>query len=299
MRGEIGRAIRLHQNLLLRRDLAPAQTPARARGSRRGLPPGRLPAARDRVVRGGARARPATRGALRALVTLLGDVREHRARARARAAARRAPARRRGAPPSEADLWVDMAERGAGRGPRRATRAARCKRALRATRVGARRGSLPGELEAERGRSKRALAAWRRVPAIDRRQRRARLPAPRGDLRGARPRARLRGLPARACCETAGDDPHARLALARALAARGEMRGGARGAAPRCSSASPSTSERARRARRALLLAEHREATRCQGVRRAARRALETAAALPRPASGRARMSRLRASTRR
>ena len=59
-RGEIGRAIRIHQNLLLRSDLA-ARAP-RARAARPGarLQEGRLPAARDLGLRGAARS-PASR----------------------------------------------------------------------------------------------------------------------------------------------------------------------------------------------------------------------------------------------
>jgi lipopolysaccharide biosynthesis regulator YciM len=216
--GEIGRAIHLHQNLLLRRDLEPAARFQALLGLADDFREGgflrRAIAAYEEVL-----ARdPREARALRALVKLLVDAREP---ARAIPLARRLARLGADGAPSEATLWVELAdvERGAGR-TQRARKALR--RALRLDGAQVRAWVALGEVEAELGRTKQALAAWRRVPEVDRRAgplvypRLAASFAALGDARGYE--AYLREL-------LAGDseDAGARLALARALAARGAV----------------------------------------------------------------------------
>jgi len=218
-RGEIGRAIHLHQNLLLRRDLgADARFQALvglADDFREGGFLRRAIAAYEEVLAH----QPRHTRALRALVRLLVDAREPR---RAIPLARRL-ARIEGGTASlaEAGLWVDLAasERAEGRtqGARKALR-----RALRADPENVRAWTALGLVEAELGSPKRALAAWRRVPEVDRRAGPdvyPRLAATFAALGRARDyEALLQQL-----LESDADDAGARLALARALAARGAV----------------------------------------------------------------------------
>src|SRR5262249_20468428 len=95
------------------------------------------------------------------------------------------------------------------------------KRALRANPRSVRAWILVGTLEAERGRSKAALAAWQRVPPIDRKS--AALVYPRIESAyAALDRSREFESYLRELLAARGDDVHARVALARARAARGE-----------------------------------------------------------------------------
>lgn len=215
-RGEIGRAIHVHQNLLLRRDsdaavrfqaLVGLADDFRAGGFLR-----RAIAAYEEVLA----EHPDHPAALRALTGLLIDAREPR---RAIALARRlARAEGRDGAAAEAPLWVDLAqlERGKGRADlaRRALR-----RALRRDPRCVRAWIALGEVESELGRARKALAAWRRVPELDRRA------GPRvyGRLAAAfaavgRPLEYERWL--RGLLEAQPEDLAARLALAAALAAR-------------------------------------------------------------------------------
>jgi lipopolysaccharide biosynthesis regulator YciM len=219
MRGEIGRAIRIHQNLLLRSDLAPEQRievlSDLAADFRQGGFLRRAIGSYEEVVSRD----PKRREALRALVRLLGEVREF---ARAIEVARRL-GRLEGAKSGAvlAGLYVDMAEAARAEGRNGDARKA-AKRALRKDRQLVRAWVALGELEAERGRAKAALAAWVRVPEIDRRS--GPLVYPQLEATYAalgRPRdfeKLLRGM-----LEEHPDDAGARLALARTLAARGEI----------------------------------------------------------------------------
>ena len=219
MRGEIGRAIRVHQNLLLRRDLDREQTIAciadLAADFRQGGFLQRAIASYEEVLTWD----PRHVDALRALIKLLGDVRDYpRALEMQRRLAR---IENTDGSTEEARLWVDMAEAAQAEGRSGEARRA-AKRALRANPGSVRGWLVQGALEAERGRSKAALAAWCRVPAIDRRS--GALAYPRIESAyAALDRSRefesyLRGL-----LTEREDDPHARLALGRALAARGEV----------------------------------------------------------------------------
>ncbi|MDX1578395.1 MAG: tetratricopeptide repeat protein, partial [Gemmatimonadota bacterium] len=165
-RGEIGRAIRVHQNLLLRRELPEAVRDEALRGLAGDFQRGgflqRAIAAWEEVLE----RRPDDGGALAALARLEADARDHE---RAIELERRL-ARLEGRDPRgrEAELRVRQAEtalaEGRGDDARKALR-----KALRRDPQNARAWLQLGELEAQRGRSRRALAAWQRVPALDRR----------------------------------------------------------------------------------------------------------------------------------
>jgi lipopolysaccharide biosynthesis regulator YciM len=216
-RGEVGRAIHVHQNLLLRRDTEPSARFEALVGLADDFRSGgflrRAIAAYEEVLA----ERPDHPGALRALARLLVGAREPR---RAIPLARRlARLERREPGVAEAVLWAECAEieraQGRGEAARKALR-----RALRRDGRCARAWLALGEVESELGRPRKALAAWRRAIAIDRRC------GPRAYPRAAAAAATLgrageheRWL--RTLVDEQPDDLEARLALARVLAARG------------------------------------------------------------------------------
>ncbi len=218
LRGEIGRAIRVHQNLLLRKDLPPGERLDALRGLagdfRRGGFLQRAIAAYEEVL---AR-RPADTEALRALVQLHADARDHR---KAIELARRLAKAEGGDPrPEEARLLVELARAAHAEGRTQDARRA-LKRALRRAPEDARAWRLLGTIETELGRSKAALAAWRRVPDLDSRAGSdiySRLESSYAAL--GKPREFETFLAQR--LERSPDDASARLALAGALAARGD-----------------------------------------------------------------------------
>lgn len=165
-RGEIGRAIRVHQNLLLRRDL-PERLRDEALGGlaadfRRGGFLQRAIASYEELL---AR-HPRNRAALRAMVQLLCDARDFE---RALELARRL-ARVEGLDPRpvEAGIRVQAAEAAQAQGSLEAARKL-LRQALRRDARNARGWARLGEVEAERGRTRRAVAAWRRALDLDRR----------------------------------------------------------------------------------------------------------------------------------
>lgn len=217
LRGEVGRAIRIHQNLLLRRDLPPGQRNAvlaeLAEDFRQGGFLKRALASYQELVEH----EPRNAAALRALAELLSETGEH---AQALAVARRLARVEGRDPAGESRLQLRLARAEHAEGRHDVARRA-VKRALRRDPDNADARLLLGELEAERGRSKAALAAWREL-------------ARRGGVRAvevhpkleasfaAVDRARdyetfLRGL-----LEERPDDAVARMALSRTLASRGE-----------------------------------------------------------------------------
>jgi lipopolysaccharide assembly protein B len=217
MRGEIGRAIRIHQNLLLRPDLDGDQSIAAladlAADYRRGGFLQRAIAAYEEVLS----RKPRHLAALAALAPLLASVRNY---PRAIEMARKL-SKQKGDDPSkrESALLVELAEYAHGEG--RSTEARRAvKRALRRNASSLRGWLLLGELEVERGSSKAALTAWSKIPEIDRRSGPlvyARLESTYAAL--DRPRdfeAYLSRL-----LDEKPDDVRARMALAHAFAARG------------------------------------------------------------------------------
>lgn len=219
MRGEVGRAIRIHQNLLLRADLEAGQRVAvlidlgadfRQGGFlRRAIATYEEVLARD----------PKNLVAMRALPGLLADVREFQ---RALEVARRL-SRFEGDKSGrrEAELFVDMAVAAHREGRNDDARKA-VKRATRKDRNLVRAWVELGDLEAERGRTKAALAAWARVPEIDPAGAElvyAKLESAYAALgKGREFEKLLRGF-----LEQRPDDSAARSALARTLAARGEI----------------------------------------------------------------------------
>lgn len=216
-RGEIGRAIHLHQNLLLRRDLGEDARFQALLGLAEDFREGgflrRAIAAYEEVL---ARS-PKEPRALAALVRLLVDAREPR---RAVPLARRlARVEGHAARSIEANVWIELGEveRGDGRteGARKALR-----RALKIDPDCARAWIALGEVEAELGRTKDALAAWKRVPEVDRRAGAQVYPRIAATF-AALDRARDHEAWLRELLDGDPDDPAARLALARALAARG------------------------------------------------------------------------------
>lgn len=217
-RGEMGRAIRIHQNLLLRKDLSEGQREESLAGLAADFRQGgflqRAIAAYEELL---AR-RPADPKTLRALVRLHADLRDHRRALELRR--RLARVEGRDAREEEALLLVESAEAAHAEGRSEDARRA-VKRALRRDGACAKAWLLLGGLEAERNRAKRALAAWRKVAEVDRRRGAEvypRLEATYAAL--GRPREfedYLRGL----LRERPGDTA-ARLALVRTLAARGD-----------------------------------------------------------------------------
>jgi lipopolysaccharide biosynthesis regulator YciM len=220
MRGEIGRAIRVHQNLLLRKDLEPPQQLAAladlAADFRRGGFLQRAIAAYEEVV---AR-EPRHREALSALVWLLSDARDFE---RAIEMARRLTKVDREAAervPDEAALWVSSAEAALAQG--RADEARRAaKRALRRDPTSVRGWIALGEIESARGKARAARSAWQRVPKLDRRAAEAVYPRIEASFASQGRLADFEGWLRKLLEEEPGDEV-ARLALARALAARGE-----------------------------------------------------------------------------
>jgi lipopolysaccharide assembly protein B len=217
-RGEIGRAIRIHQNLLLRGDLSPDHRERALRGLARDFKKGgflqraisAFEELRDR--------RPRDPEALAALARLRADVRDFDAAFEAQR--RLARATREDGSAAEARLWLEQSEALVAEGRNDAARRAlgkclRCDPKLAAAWL------RLGELEAERAKHKKALAAWKRALACDRRL--ADRIYPRLETAwAALGHARQFEAELRAELAQRPDDGDARLALARTLAARGD-----------------------------------------------------------------------------
>jgi lipopolysaccharide biosynthesis regulator YciM len=218
-RGEFGRAIRVHQNLLLRADLQPAERVTAladlAEDFRRAGFLRRAIAAYEEVL---AHA-PRHHEALRQLARLQAGVRDF---ASARALSKRlAKLEKRDARPEQAALRLEEATAAHAEGRTQDARKA-VRHALRLAPELAPAWLLLGEIESELGRTKAAIAAWRRVAALDPRRGRdvhPRLAAAFAALGRARDHEGcLHGL-----LEAQPEDAGARVALARALAARGAI----------------------------------------------------------------------------
>lgn len=217
-RGEIGRSIRIHQNLLLRLDaesehgrtaLADLAADFRQGGFLRRA----IASYEDLLAQD-----PKHPEALRALATLRAESRDFE---RAIELERRlAKVEQRKAGPAEAELRVRMAEAAHAEGRSADARRA-VKQALRRDSSCARAWILLGELEAERGRAKAALSAWKRVPDLDSQAATRVFPQLEATFAALeKPRdfeAFLRGI-----LEERPGDGAARISLARHLAARGD-----------------------------------------------------------------------------
>ena len=218
LRGEVGRAIRIHQNLLLRRDLEPADRDLvlaeLAADFRQGGFAPRAIASYQEVLEHDSR----NREALEALSELHAEVQDYPAAIAA--ATKLARVRKRKDPAKEAWLWARHGEAEHREGRHDAARKA-AKRALRLDPSNADARILLGQLEAERGKNKAALAAWRVVP--EQGGARAAEVHPKVEASfAALGRARdyesfLRGI-----LEDRPDDAAARMALSTTLASRGE-----------------------------------------------------------------------------
>jgi len=220
-RGEIGRAIRVHQNLLLRKDLAPEQTVTTladlAADFRRGGFLQRSIAAYEEVLSHDAN----HRDALAALVWLCSEVRDH---PRAIEMARRLAKVDRDAAqrvPDEATLLIESAEAALAQGRLDEARRA-VKRALRRSPRSVKAWIVLGDIESERGKARAARSAWGKVPGLDRRAAAAIYPRLESSYAAAGHAAEFEAL-VRKLLDLQPSDGHARLALARALAVRGEI----------------------------------------------------------------------------
>lgn len=216
-RGEIGRAIRLHQNLLLRKDLDADERVKVLLELAQDFHAGgflrRAVASFEEVISH----EPRHSLALGALVELLADLQDF---SRSIVLERRLAKLEKRDRTREASLWVRMGEHEREEG--------RANTARKAGKVALRRNArcapayvLLGQLEADRGRDKSALAAWSKVPGLDRALAVELYPTIEAAY-AATNRARdyegfLRGL----IEEQRGDDG-ATLALARYLTSRGD-----------------------------------------------------------------------------
>jgi lipopolysaccharide biosynthesis regulator YciM len=218
-RGEVGRAIRLHQNLLLRSDLDAAERNAvlfeLAQDFRVGGFMRRAVASFEEVLVNA----PRHREALAAVIELLADLQEF---PRAIVLERRlAKLEKRGHAEGEALLLARMAdfEREEGRG-KEARKAA--KLAVRRDARCAQAQIVLGQLEVDRGRDKAALEAWKKVPQLDRRLAVDLYPKIESAF-AATEQAREYETYLRALVDERPGERGASLALARYLSARGDL----------------------------------------------------------------------------
>jgi len=216
--GDIGRAIRMHQNLLLRSGLSKAEKNEALLELARDFEAGgfveRAVAGYEEVLD----ANPRDREALEHLVKLLGSLREY---PRALALAKRwRRLDREGADREERRLLLAQAQGQASEGDADGARAT-LKRALRKDRTNALAWSLLGELEAERGRDAKAIDAWRKAVSADRSLGSMLLPKIEAGF-AARKKAPEYEKVVRSLLEEHPDDGAAHVALARTLASRGE-----------------------------------------------------------------------------
>jgi len=217
-RGEIGRAIRIHQNLLLRLDIASdhgraALADLAADFQQGGFLRRAIASYEDLLAQD-----PKHPAALRALARLRAESRDFE---RAIELERRlAKVERRKPGPAEAELRVQMAEAAHAEGRSADARRA-VKQALRRDARCAGAWILLGELDAERGRTKAALSAWKRVPALDSRAGARVFPQLEATFAALERPRDFEAFVRQILEERPGDGP-ARISLARHLAARGD-----------------------------------------------------------------------------
>ncbi len=215
-RGEIGRAIRIHQNLLLRQNLEPAQKRRAFEGLARDFQRGGFFGRARDAWREVLRREPQHEAALRALVRLATDLRDFDGALQAQ---RQLSKRKPGDDAAQAEARLLLEKARAARDAGQSDEARKTlKRALRRDPKNARAVALLGVLEAERARHGPALEAWQRAITLDGRVARALYPKIEASVNALGAPGRfeelLRGwLP---------DNPSARLALAEHLAARGD-----------------------------------------------------------------------------
>jgi lipopolysaccharide biosynthesis regulator YciM len=253
-RGEISRAIRVHQNLLLRSDLALEHRERALRGLARDFRKGgfltRAISAyeelRDRS--------PRDAEALAALARLRADARDFEGALDAQRRLARVTGEDGRA--AEARLWLERSEAASAEGRTDEARRALAK-CLRRDRGLAGAWLRLGELEAERGKPKKALAAWQKALAADRSVAARVYPRLEATLAAlGRPGQFEREL--RAYLAAHAEDAEVRLVLARSLAARGDA-GAALAELDQLLEREPERLD-AHAARARVLLAEGREA---------------------------------------
>lgn len=216
--GDIGRAIRMHQNLLLRTGLSKAEKSEALLELARDFEAGGFV---ERAVAGfeeALDANPRDREALEHLVKLQGALGEY---PRALALVKRwrrfdRPAADR----EEQRLLLARARAQAADGEADGARTA-LKRALRKDKTNALAWSMLGELEAERGRDAKAIDAWRKAVSVDRTLGPTLLPKIEAGF-AARKKIPEYEKFVRSLLEEHPDDPAAHVALSRTLASRGE-----------------------------------------------------------------------------
>ncbi len=219
--GALGRAIRMHQNLLLRSDLSGSERTEAlfelARDFEVGGYDERAAATYEELLDGA----PRHAEAIERLVPLLGG---QRAWARALALTKKL---RRRSPETAARLEIELllaqARSSLDEGDHDSARKA-LKRCLRRDKDCGAAHVLLGEIEVERGKSSRALESWKRAARID-------AELARGLYTKLEAGFSARGKPrefeefVRELLESRPEDTHARIALARTLASRGESTG--------------------------------------------------------------------------
>jgi lipopolysaccharide biosynthesis regulator YciM len=216
-RGEVGRSIHIHQNLLLRPDLGrEARRTALAELAadfQKGGFLRRAIASFEEVLGEDKK----HRAALSALTRLYRDVRQFESAIEVER--RLARLDQRDVSDVEAHLWVDIADVARSDGRMGDARRA-LKKALRRDPRCVRAWIALGDVEAERGRTRASLSAWRKVPDLDRHMAIQVYPRLGAALTEAgRGEEHERDLVAWVALDP--DDSGARLALARVLAARG------------------------------------------------------------------------------
>ncbi|MCZ6464419.1 MAG: tetratricopeptide repeat protein [Proteobacteria bacterium] len=219
IRGEVGRAIRIHQNLLMRSDLGAADRTRAlaelAQDFRRGGFLRRAAASYEEVLT----REPRHPQALAGLVDVLAEVGEYGRAIRTHRRLARVD-KSRGAEEASR-LWLGLAQAEHAQGHTDAARKA-LKKALSRDPKNARAHAWLGRIEAERGRNKAALAAWRAVPELDREV--ALDVYPRLEAAySALDRAKDYEDFLRAILDRSPDDSGARCALARSRVARGAI----------------------------------------------------------------------------
>lgn len=218
--GDIGRAIRMHQNLLLRPDLDKSDKNEALLELARDFDAGGFAA---RAVAGYEEvldANPRQPEALSRLVSLLGALRET---PRALALVKRLrKVNREEADAAELSLLLTQAQGQIEEGDADAARGT-LKRAVRRDRSCASAWSLLGDLEAERGRDAKAIAAWRRAVRADAALGGVLLPKIEAGF-AARKKPQDFEKFLHQILEERPADPAARIALARTHASRGNTR---------------------------------------------------------------------------
>jgi lipopolysaccharide biosynthesis regulator YciM len=217
-RGEIGRAIRIHQNLLLRSDLAPADRERALRGLARDFRKGGFMTRAISAYEELRDKRPRDPETLAALARLRADVRDFDGALDAQRRLSRVT--REDGSGVEARLWLERSEAAHAEGRSDDARRA-LEKCLGLDASLALAWVRLGELEAERGKSKKALAAWQKALQVDRRVGAHVYPRLEAAF-AALGRARQFEVDLRAHLASLPEDVLARLALVRSLAARGD-----------------------------------------------------------------------------